>query len=432
MNRFLFATLLCAIGHCALSADTDGDGLLDVIDVAGFDANASGEVVFGGRGIQDLDGANLLANATSLHLFNNRITSLENGNFQGLTNLQTLDLEANQITSIESGDFQGLTNLQTLRLAFNQIPSLESGAFQGLSNLRALGLPGNQIPSLESGAFQGLSNLRGLSLSENQITSLDSGAFQGLSNLQTLYLQDNHITSLESRAFEGLSSLQTLYLQDNQITSLESGAFEGLSSLQLLLLHNNQITSIEGGALQGLSNLQQLWLSSNQITSIENGAFSGLNNLRTLWLQRNQITELNLTGATFDSFLNACFFGSGFCADSLEITDLILDDAVLSLGSFEAIVGETTGISNVSLVGLRFSDMSPDDLSNLLSLEQLDNVRVDQALFDRYAAEFNAFDAIPGNTVTVVPEPSAFFLCTPAWILGWAFCQRRHARHVSS
>jgi hypothetical protein len=101
---------------------------------------------------------------------------------------------------------------------------------------------------------------------------------------------------------------------------------------------------------------------------------------------------------------------------------------VLSLGSFQAIVGQTPFISNVSLVGLRFSDMSPGDLSNLLSLEQLDIVRVDQVLFNRYTAEFNAFDAIPGNTVTVVPEPLAVFLCTVAWIPGWTVCQRRRAR----
>ena len=36
MKRFLLATLLCAIGHCAYGADTDGDGLLDVIDVPGL------------------------------------------------------------------------------------------------------------------------------------------------------------------------------------------------------------------------------------------------------------------------------------------------------------------------------------------------------------------------------------------------------------
>ena len=61
MKRFLIATLLCAIGHCAYGADTDGDGLLDLIDVAGFDANASGDVAFNGRGIQDVDGARSLS-----------------------------------------------------------------------------------------------------------------------------------------------------------------------------------------------------------------------------------------------------------------------------------------------------------------------------------------------------------------------------------
>ena len=83
--------------------------------------------------------------------------------------------------------------------------------------------------------------------------------------------------------------------------------------------------------------------------------------------------------------------------------------------------------TTASLVDLSFSDTSPDDLSNLLSIATLKNIRVDQALLNRYAAEFNAFDAIPGNTVTVVPEPSAIFLCTAAWILGRAYCHRRHA-----
>ena len=114
MKRFLLATLLCAIGHCAYGADTDGDGLLDLIDVPGFNPNASGDVYFDGRSIQDLDGANLLTNATALDLYCNQITSLENGDFQGLSNLQALDLDGNQITSIESGDFQGLSNLQSL------------------------------------------------------------------------------------------------------------------------------------------------------------------------------------------------------------------------------------------------------------------------------------------------------------------------------
>jgi Leucine-rich repeat (LRR) protein len=254
-----------------------------------------------------------------------------------------------------------------------------------------------------------------------------------MSNLGVLHLEGNQITRLESGGFQGLSSLQTLYLEGNQIATIESGAFQGLGMLLGLDLRGHQITRIESGAFQGLTNLQGLDLSDNPITAIESGAFQGLTNLQKLFLSGNNIQKLNLTGATFDS-LGGCFRDyflgeGGFCAGP-QITDLILDDAVLSRRSFQAIVGATQFISNVSLVGLSFSDTSPDDLSNLLSLEQLDNVRVDQALFDRYAAEFNAFDAIPGNTVTVVPEPSAILLCTAASVLGCAFRQRRHAGHA--
>ena len=58
-----------------------------------------------------LPGAQQFAGA---YLNGNQITSIENGDFQGLSNLQTLDLGGNQITSLENGDFQGLSNLQTL------------------------------------------------------------------------------------------------------------------------------------------------------------------------------------------------------------------------------------------------------------------------------------------------------------------------------
>jgi hypothetical protein len=144
-------------------------------------------------------------------------------------------------------------------------------------------------------------------------------------------------------------------------------------------------------------------LQGNSITSIENGAFRGLDHLGTLILTGGAITELNLTDATLAS-LTGCGGTSGFCVDSSEITDLLLDAAVLSQGSLEAIVRQTRSISNASLVGLSFSDTPPDDLSTLLSIGTLANVRVNQSLFDHYAAEFNVFDAMPGRTVTVVPD----------------------------
>jgi carboxypeptidase N regulatory subunit/peroxidase len=270
----------------------------------------------------------------------------------------------------------------------------------------------NQITSIENGVFQELTLLRFLNLSGNRIASIENRAFQGLSSLQVLGLHGNQITSLENEDFQGLSNLQGLGLSSNQITSIENGDFQGLGNLQTLVLHGNQITSIDDEDFQGLANLKSLNMSGNRITSLENGAFRGLSKLRTLDLSDNQIAELNLSAATFGS-LDACNFtfeGQGFCVDSGEIRDLILDHALLSQSSFGAIVGATQSISNVSLVSLAFSDDNPANLSALLNIKTLDNVRVDHALFNRYAAEFNAFDAIPGNTVTIVPEPKAVVL----------------------
>ena len=468
------------------AVDTDGDGLLDLLDVPGFNPSASGEVNFNQRGIEDLDGANLLINLRTLDLgyvpfTGNQITSIERGDFEGLTNLQTLRLGANQITSIESGAFEGLANLQTLSLRWNQIASIERGDFEGLVNVQELDLFGNQITSIESGDFEGLDNLQTLSLRFNQITSIESGDFEGLVNLQELDLLGNQITSIESGDFEGLDNLQTLSLRFNQITSIESGdfeglnnlgrldlgdnqitsiqrgdfegldnlqslelsgsfvdnrimsiesgsfaglanlqfldlssiqitsierrAFEGLNNLGRLDLNGNQITSIESGAFEGLNNLWWLELNDNPITSIERGAFEGLTNLQTLHLRDNQIMELNFTRATFEN-LSPCGSFIGFCVDGDKIASLILDDATLSQGSFDAIVrngfGQTLSITDVSLVGLMFSDENPSNLSSLLSITTLDNITVDQSLFDLYADEFNAFAAMDGNTVTVV------------------------------
>ena len=165
---------------------------------------------------------------------------------------------------------------------------------------------------------------------------------------------------------------------------------------------DNQITSIESGDFQGLGNLQSLDLRDNRITSIESGAFQGCSSLNTLLLWENDITRLNLSDAVFDS-LDQCdsfddFRTYGFCVDQSEIVDLILDEAVLSQGSFDAILYQTNEIADASLVDLRFSD------SILSSIATLKNVRVDERLFARYAADFNAFAALPGKTVTVAGD----------------------------
>lgn len=124
----------------------DNDGWLDVGERPDFPSNpASGSrflssIHFRGKGIEDLDGANLLTNLRGqrLNLSRNEIASVENGDFIGLENLAWLDLSRNLITSIESGDFLGLENLESLDLSVNSIVSIERDDFDGLDNLQRL------------------------------------------------------------------------------------------------------------------------------------------------------------------------------------------------------------------------------------------------------------------------------------------------------
>ena len=53
-------------------------------------------------------------------------------------------------------------------------------------------------------------------------------------------------------------------------------------------------------------------------------------------------------------------------------------------------------------MGLTFTDTNPLDLANLLRIRRLDHVTVDPFLLELYAGELGVFDAIEGNTVTVV------------------------------
>jgi len=127
-----------------------------------------------------------------------------------------------------------------LNLSYLGLTSLPEGVFSSLSNLEELDLTGNQISILSDKAFEGLSGLTDLNLSNNQIITLPDKAFGGLSGLRNLNLAINQISILSDKAFEGLSGLTDLNLSDNQIITLPDKVFEGLSGLRELRLVGNQ------------------------------------------------------------------------------------------------------------------------------------------------------------------------------------------------
>ncbi len=186
-----------------------------------------------------------LAAITTLRIAATPITTLKNGDFDGLSSLTELGVQFNRsLRTVPEDLFKGLTLLKTLRLSTNNaLESIPAGLFDGLTALEKLGLHANALTSLPEDIFDGLSSLKELELSQNQITSLPEDVFDGLTSLEYLVLFRNKLTSLPADLFDGLSKLSTLNLSSNQLRSIPVGLFEGLTSLISLEIH-------QGSALQ--------------------------------------------------------------------------------------------------------------------------------------------------------------------------------------
>lgn len=188
------------------------------------------------------------------------------------------------------------------------------------------------------------------------------------------------------------SAIETLNMSALGIQDLD-GASQLSPELVVLNLGANQITKVDEGDFAGL-NLEHIYFFNNQITEIEPRSFSGLN-LRDLNLNGNKYSDLHLEGVLFENL-----FHLGI--NRFDVTKLFLDDATLSVTGYNEVVNETTEITDLSIVGMRFFDERPETLGAMLGFSKLENVTVDQELFDLYASEFNSFAQIDGKTLNIV------------------------------
>ena len=252
----------------------------------------------------------LNSNGTICRLFSKGITSLNSGDFDGLSNLKDLYLNRNDLSSLPEDIFDGLSNLEALYLTRNDLSSLPEDTFDGLSKLQNLYLNQNDLSSLPEDIFDGLSNLEDLYLSQNNLSSLSEDIFDGLSNLEALHLTQNDLSSLPEDIFDGLSNLESLRLSRNDLSSLSENVFDGLSNLQSLPLGNNDLSSLPENIFDGLSDLQQLSLHNNELSSLPEEVFDGLSDLDRIYLSGNSLIclprSLSLTVRLIDVDLPRC------------------------------------------------------------------------------------------------------------------------------
>ena len=199
------------------------------------------------------------------------------------------------ITSLQKGDFAGLTSLTILNLSQNGLTSLPEGIFAGLTALNGFNMSLTKLESLPEGAFDGLVKLQEINLASNRLTGVPEGAFSNLTALEILYLSDNDLDSLPEELFSDLTALTDLTLGGNDLDSLPEELFSGLTALDRLDLKDNDLDSLPHGLFSGLTALTQLTLSGNDLNSLPVGLFSGLTALANLTLGGNSTDPMELT-----------------------------------------------------------------------------------------------------------------------------------------
>ena len=212
-----------------------------------------------------------------------------------LAAITRLDLENKNISSLKDGDFDGMTALYELKLQNNQLQTLPANIFSDLSSLRTLYLNNNRLSSLPSTVFSGLSSLSNLYMNNNQLTSLPALVFSGLTSLRQINMHTNLLTTLPVNVFSGLSSLNQISINNNRLTSLPENVFSGRTGLIYLYLDGNRLTSLPANLFSGLSALEQLKFNNNRLSTLPAGLFRGLSSLTWLLVQGNTVNPLPFT-----------------------------------------------------------------------------------------------------------------------------------------
>ncbi|XP_063902124.1 leucine-rich repeat-containing protein 15-like isoform X3 [Zophobas morio] len=302
-----------------------------------------------------------LSNLVSLSLDSNKLTKIElvspsipNEELYGgkLAKLTYLNLAHNSIRSVDNEVFAGLTSLLTLELQGNQLTTVDRQYFVGLEMLSYLNLNGNDIRSIR-GAFDIMAELKKLDLSKNLLSVLDLSRLGPHNKLEFLRLDRNRLSDIPPNLFSELKALTFLDLSENFLVSLEKDLFKDLKNLKHLCLNGNHIHDIPPNLFSGLKALTFLDLSKNLLVSLEKDLFKDLKNLKHLCLNGNHIHDIP---PNLFSGLKALTF--------LKINNGVGDNAITDIGpkAFPAISPNFIKLQ----LGKSFSCKARSDYRNLL------------------------------------------------------------------
>ena len=363
------------------------------------------------------------------------ITSLQSGDFSGLTSLTKLNLFDNTISNISP--LAGLTSLTWLSLGYNSVSDLsplknmtalttldlldnsvtDISALKNMTALTWLRLRKNSIEDIS--ALKRMTAMTILELSENSIS--DISALKNMTALTWLNLHSNSISDIS--ALKGMTALTELNLYGNSISDIS--ALKNMTALTELNLYDNSIGSIS--ALSGLTKLTILNLGYNSVSDIS--PLAGLTKLINLDLSNNSITdisklakltlltrlELNSNSITDISKLEdltkliTLYLSSNSITDISELEHLTnLETLDLSSNS----VSDISALADLALINLGLEDNSITDISaiegliTLWTLSLSENTISDYAPLRRLIVAIGAYNGTLDLDITIPEVPN--------------------------
>ena len=296
------------------------------------------------------------AEITELDLSGNGITTLQSGDFSGLTALTTLDLSSNDLEGLPADIFAGLTALERLSLANNRLIMLDVNIFANLASLTLLNLSQNSLEAPEENLFYSLSALTTLDLSGNSLMRMGPNFFGNLTALTSLDLSQNGTEILNGYLFRRLSALERLDLSQNSVERLNLRHFRNLRSLISLDLSQNSLETLDTSTFASLRSLTELNLSQNSLT-LDANFFANLTALTSLDLSQNSLETLDTDIAVLPTSLEVLnLSGNNLTTLDADIFAGLTNLAVLNL-SGNNLTTLPAGLFN-GLTSLRAVDVS--------------------------------------------------------------------------
>lgn len=228
-----------------------------------------------------------------INLNDNVLTSVPEA-LQGMHMLKTADLGENLISSLDQSDFKGLTNLYGLRLIGNQLENLTKNTFTELPSLKILSLARNKLKNIEIGTFDPVPKLQAVRLDSNLLEEI-YGLFTHAPSLMWLNISSNLLTHFDYALLS--PSVKWLEVNSNKIETLDNSYGPDVElSLQSVDMSFNRLREISSKSVP--KNVELLFLNNNMIEFVASHTFMNAKNLTRVDLFANQIPDMELSALT--------------------------------------------------------------------------------------------------------------------------------------